>query len=805
MRKLSWPSRPVLIIAVALTILSPTIVLAQQSSVSTWDAAHFRIWGYIPYWATTSQISGFATNGLYTHVSDVLYFGGLRPDTNGNLTWAASSYQTQFNTIRSQSATSGFKMHLSMFEVTGGETDKTWESIIASPTKRATFVSQLKTIMLGGAGTADDVKGFNFDWERPNNVDTVTGLYSDEWGNYTQLARELRAAFKDPSTPTTNNWEVSVCDYGSTDSKWDDTSLFDAKVYDQLMIMGYHYGASSYATFASGKRALTGQGAAKAFSNSQLTVGVGTWGDGVDPDGTGPQTKPPTISLESIRTANPNLAYDALTYTGTVSGSTGTWNIESRKQVREKTQFAIDNGMPGMFTWTLHYDATNNVGLHRVMHHYAVLKRDVPDVNLDGKVDATDATTLANNMGTALTNTGITTAAQLDAFYLGGNWEKGDHEGNGFVNQADADWLAARYTALGVTVPDRLAYAGTFENFSNSTGIVGRWKAGRNAQNKLVETGNFMQNGSNYLTWSGTGVGAAKRSNYFATLRNQNSAETTAAVNSQSRTMQADLSANIDLSQNQDTYVTFLVRENTSPLSPAQLASSNRTLSLDFLDSTGATQFDFALHGLQQQFAIDSVADAMGQDVSASGFAANSTYLFVGKISGNGAGANTIYASLFASGAVVANFTDPNFQWMLSALGSATYNPVITDLQFTSRAEANYTVSNVWIGNAATILPPTLTSQGDFNHDGVVDAIDYVVWRKTLGQSGANLAADGNGNYQVDAGDLGTWRAYMGQTVAGVGSGAVDSATAVPEPCCRLLLVSAILIFVPYRSYARNR
>ena len=103
-----------------------------------------------------------------------------------------------------------------MFEVTGGQTDATWESIIASPTNRANFISQLKTIMLGGAGTADDIEGFNFDWERPNTA--------AEWGNYTQLARELRTAFEDPLTPTTNNWEISVCDYGSTDSGWDDTT-----------------------------------------------------------------------------------------------------------------------------------------------------------------------------------------------------------------------------------------------------------------------------------------------------------------------------------------------------------------------------------------------------------------------------------------------------------------------------------------------------------------------------------------------------------------------------------------------------
>ena len=481
---------------------------AQVASVSAWDAADFRIWGYVPYWAF-NQLGTFASNGMYTHTSDVLYFGGLRPDAEGDLAFANSSYSTALTTMRTQAQTHGFKLHLSMFEVTGGATDATWESIIASPANRANFISQVKTRMLGNAGTADDIQGFNFDWERPSNA--------TEWGNYTQLAREMRAAFDDPATPTTHGWEISVCDYGSTASSWDDTALFDAKVYDQIMIMGYHYGASSNANFAAGKRALTQQGAAKAFSNDQIAIGVGTWGAGTN--GT------TTVSLSSIVAANPNLPYDALTYTGTIGSQNGTWNIESRKQVREKTQLAIDNGMPGMFTWTLHYDATNNYGLHRVMQHYSMVKRNTPDLNLDGKVNATDANTLANFMGTALTNTGTASAAQFEAFYMAGNWEKGDRDGNGFVNQADADWLSARYTALGVTLPDRLAFSGTFENFSGAAGIAGRWRGGRDRSQVLLETGNYTQHGTNYLSWSGTGAGASKRSNNFVTMRNQTAVE----------------------------------------------------------------------------------------------------------------------------------------------------------------------------------------------------------------------------------------------------------------------------------------
>ena len=42
----------------------------------------------------------------------------------------------------------------------------------------------------------------------------------------------------------------------------------------------------------------------------------------------------------------------------------------------------------------------------------------------------------------------------------------------------------------------------------------------------------------------------------------------------------------------------------------------------------------------------------------------------------------------------------------------------------------------------AAIVPPSLA--GDYNGDGVVDAADYTVWRDTFGQTGADLAADGD-------------------------------------------------------------
>ncbi len=767
------PCFALVLVACGALSLVPNTANAQNSSISAWDAADFRVWGYIPYWATSTQITNFATNGMYGHVSDVIYFGGVRPTATGGLVTTSTGAQ-HLSILKNQVTSSGIRLHMSMFEVSGGTTNDVWNSIIANPTYRANFVTNVKTLLQN-----NNMQGFNFDWERPAT--------DQQWGDYTQLARELRA------TINPLGMEVSVCDYGSTDSDWDDTALFDAKVYDQLMMMSYHLTASSSGSYANTKLALTGQGAAKAFSNDQVAVGFGTWGVGVDPDGTGPLTKPGTVSLQSIVTANPNLPYDALTFTGTINGVTGTWSIESRKQIREKTQLALDRNMPGTFSWTLHYDATNNLGLHRVTQHYVAVKRNVPDLNLDGKVNATDATALVNQMGTSLTNTGITTAAQFDAFYLNGNWEKGDRDGNGFVNQADADWLAGRFTTLGVNLPDRLAFSGTFENHSSSVGVNGRWRAGRNALNQLSETGNLTQRGANYLSFTGTGAGASKRSNSFVTLRNQNTAETTAGINTAARVMEADLTTPIDLAQDTSTYFTFVVRETTSSLSAAQLASPNRTLALEFLDTSKTNQFDFALRGLQQDVSIRSQADGTGQDVTGAGFSPDTTYMFVGKISGNGYGANTLQASWFANGSSVGKFTDAAFPWMLTANSSAAFNPLLTQVRFSSLFEANYTVSNLWIGDAEAFFPLPAPSTGDFDGNGTVDAADFVMWRTTLGQTGTGLRADGNGNGIVDTDDLLVWRARFGQTT---GSGAGFDVIAVPEPTTLLLLTSALAFLI---------
>jgi hypothetical protein len=72
---------------------------------------------------------------------------------------------------------------------------------------------------------------------------------------------------------------------------------------------------------------------------------------------------------------------------------------------------------------------------------------------------------------------------------------------------------------------------------------------------------------------------------------------------------------------------------------------------------------------------------------------------------------------------------------------------------------------------------------GDFNQNGVVDAPDYVLWRKLLGTT-------------YTPADYNDWRSHFGQTnLPGVGSGAgtVASQAAVPEPSSILLGLMALV------------
>jgi hypothetical protein len=73
---------------------------------------------------------------------------------------------------------------------------------------------------------------------------------------------------------------------------------------------------------------------------------------------------------------------------------------------------------------------------------------------------------------------------------------------------------------------------------------------------------------------------------------------------------------------------------------------------------------------------------------------------------------------------------------------------------------------------------------GDFNQNGIVDAADYVVWRKYVGTTYAQA-------------DYNTWRAHFGQTA---GSGTSHTAPSIPEPPSFSMFILALLFAAPRRK-----
>lgn len=114
--------------------------------------------------------------------------------------------------------------------------------------------------------------------------------------------------------------------------------------------------------------------------------------------------------------------------------------------------------------------------------------------------------------------------------------------------------------------------------------------------------------------------------------------------------------------------------------------------------------------------------------------------------------------------------------------------PLVIDLPVGQTLEGWNAIS-VWCVTVSvnfgsgTFAPVTQPVPGDYSGNGAVDAADYVLWRNTLGQSGAGLAADGNANQTIDSVDYSMWRVRFGN--AG-GSGSALAA-AIPEPASWLM------------------
>jgi hypothetical protein len=105
----------------------------------------------------------------------------------------------------------------------------------------------------------------------------------------------------------------------------------------------------------------------------------------------------------------------------------------------------------------------------------------------------------------------------------------------------------------------------------------------------------------------------------------------------------------------------------------------------------------------------------------------------------------------------------------------------------------SYTLSYIGgDGNDLVLKAPGVP--GDYNNNGVVDAADYVLWRK--GGPLANEVPPFDDNI-TNQDDYNAWRANFGN--GGSGSGSLSGAGSVPEPASVALLTFAASVILAFR------
>lgn len=153
-----------------------------------------------------------------------------------------------------------------------------------------------------------------------------------------------------------------------------------------------------------------------------------------------------------------------------------------------------------------------------------------------------------------------------------------------------------------------------------------------------------------------------------------------------------------------------------------------------------------------------------------------------------------IDGALFGSNTTSAGSLDGAFNFRLFNDGTGTYsagagfsNLMLDEFSAWSRLLTNDEIA--FLSSSAIAIGLA----GDFNHNGIVDGADYVVWRKGLGST-------------FTQNDYNTWRTNFGATDgAGVESNPAALSSLVPEPASAIACVSAVLALLMVRRSKTGR
>jgi hypothetical protein len=155
--------------------------------------------------------------------------------------------------------------------------------------------------------------------------------------------------------------------------------------------------------------------------------------------------------------------------------------------------------------------------------------------------------------------------------------------------------------------------------------------------------------------------------------------------------------------------------------------------------------------------------------------------------------------SISAGSGVLANDLEPEGDPMVAAVtkiprvGALSLNPdgsfgYTPPAAFNGTVQFSYQASDFHqLSNQSTVTI-SVGLIGDYDHNGVVNQLDYNVWRSTIGST-TTLDADGNGNGVVDSADYVVWRMHP-SLGAGSGTLAAGRSALATEPSASIVVAS---------------
>ena len=304
-----------------------------------------------------------------------------------------------------------------------------------------------------------------------------------------------------------------------------------------------------------------------------------------------------------------------------------------------------------------------------------------------------------------------------------------------------------------------------------------------------LATANLTQGLLTHLSFDGnvnsslTGNGGTVSGNVQFTAGRFGQAGLVATYGSGSVLLNDDIGATIGTAT--DLAVSMWVKYGSAASDPAFFSNKN-------WNSGGNTGINLAYQPNNGQGGLDAnfkASTGTRADVEPfSGFEPGNWHHVVLNIDRDAATSVYIDGALFGTNTTSAGSLDGAFNFRLFNDGTGTYS---AGTGFTNLMIDEFsTWSRLLTNDEIAFLSTSAISNGlagDFNHNGVVDGADYVVWRKGLGST-------------YTQNDFNTWRSNFGVTNgAGAESESEGPSSSVPEPAGAIACVSAMMALLMVR------